>query len=120
MSLMSKIWRKKKRRAGSESWPAPPRFTIQSSKFSVDRLASASAASSAAAGGRGDRKGRWHVVPIQDRVEHHVELAEVLPAIDRVVGEHDDAAFVVIRLRDVDDEGFGADGVGPDHHAAEY
>src|SRR5580765_4302588 len=36
-----------------------------------------------------------HVVPVDDRVEHHVELAVVLPAVDRVVRKHDHAAVAV-------------------------
>src|SRR5207244_11256961 len=37
-----------------------------------------------------------HIVPIEERVEHHVELAVVLPAIDRVVREQDDASLAAV------------------------
>ena len=40
------------------------------------------------------------VVPVDDRVEHHVELAVVLPAVDRVVREHDHAALAAVALRE--------------------
>jgi hypothetical protein len=37
--------------------------------------------------------GRPHIVPEQQRVEHHLVLTEGLPAIDRIVREQDHPAL---------------------------
>src|SRR5512133_3519271 len=53
--------------------------------------------------------GKWplhlrDVVPVHDRVEDHVELRVVLPAVDRIVREEQHAALAVVGIRDVDRE----------------
>src|SRR5215475_11183604 len=53
--------------------------------------------------GRG-RLRRRGSIPVHDRVEDHVELPMVLPTVNRIVGEHQDASVSVVRLGNVDGE----------------
>src|SRR5919112_917903 len=71
-------------------------------------------------GSRGGGAGSAGVVPVHERVEHHIELAVVLPAIDRIVREHDDAPLAGIAARHVDREGAIADLVGAAHQPAQH
>ncbi len=63
----------------------------------------------------GDR----HVVPVQDRVEHHVELAVILPPVDGIVGEQEDPSPAAVAARDVNRKRPVADLVRALHQPAE-
>src|ERR1041385_7711972 len=69
------------------------------------------------------RCGRWrrgYVVPIDDRVEHQVELAVVLPAVNRVVREEQYPALPIEGIGDIDREGLALEIVRADHQSAQH
>src|SRR5262245_35675658 len=60
-----------------------------------------------------------YVVPVHDGVEDQVELAMVLPAIDRVVREKNDAALTVVGCGNVDGKGSLLESVCSGHEAGQ-
>jgi hypothetical protein len=60
------------------------------------------------------------IIPVHDRVEHHVELTVILPAIDRIVREDQHPPLPVEGIRNIHRERPLLDRIAADHEAAEY
>ena len=69
---------------------------------------------------RRERRGGRNIVPVDHRVEHHVELAVVLPPVDGIVGEHEHPAMAVVGIGDVHGECAILYVIRADHQAAEH